>query len=160
MGPGGAQIYAGLKANDLQVWSQLAAGPWRAALPTAAAACRGSHEERGVRGTHALASCSTRLRASQVLTPLDAVVAKHSNPTLYDIVPNVGAKKQGAGGHTFIIGGANFNAIQGASSSRTLLSARFVETAARPHARLPCTQPGPHVAARTVPALTLVLHSA
>jgi hypothetical protein len=45
----------------------------------------------------------------QILKPYDNVIALHTIPTIFDVVPAKGARAQGAGGHTFTIGGANLN---------------------------------------------------
>jgi hypothetical protein len=44
--------------------------------------------------------------------PVDATLAANGNPSVYDVFPDRGLTSQ-SGPNTFIIGGANFNAITG-----------------------------------------------
>ena len=62
-------------------------------------------------GVHLAAS----IEASEILInyPVDADMAAHRNPSLYDIVPNKALRAQ-QGRNTFVIGGAHFDAITGA----------------------------------------------
>jgi hypothetical protein len=83
----------------------------------------------------------------QIIKPVDAVVANHTIPTIFDIVPNKGATVQGVGGHTFIIGGANLDSI-GAFCANVLRSFGGIgDEAIRSRKHAPGTQ---HVACSTV----------
>lgn len=65
----------------------------------------------GPGGAHIIAS----FKKGQILinVPVDATVMNNGNPSVYDILPDRGMKVQ-RGPNTFIIGGANFNALNGA----------------------------------------------
>ena len=55
------------------------------------------------------------MKKDQILfnVPVDATLVNNGNPSVYDILPDRGMKAQ-SGPNTFIIGGANFNALTGA----------------------------------------------
>ena len=54
------------------------------------------------------------MEASKLLInmPVDATLADSGNPSVYDIKPDRGMKEQ-PGPNTFVLGGANFDAITG-----------------------------------------------
>ena len=68
-------------------------------------------------GVHIAAS----MQASKILVnyPIDATVASHGTPTVYDVLPNK-ALVAPSGPVTFTVGGANFDAITGARRSARL----------------------------------------
>ena len=76
-------------------------------------------------GVHIVAS----FKQEQILfnVPVDATLVNNGNPSVFDIMPDRGMKAQ-PGPNTFIIGGANFNALQGARLSSSSLLYQEVES--------------------------------
>ena len=70
-------------------------------------------------GVHIVAS----MEASKLLIniPVDATLAASGNPSVYDIKPDRGMKEQ-PGPNTFVLGGANFDAIKGLISCIPVLA--------------------------------------
>ena len=90
-------------------------------------------------GVHIVAS----MEASKLLInmPVDATLAASGNPSVYDIKPDRGMKEQ-PGPNTFVLGGANFDAITGVNPWFPVALLSTLATATLPIVCF-CSQQGP-----------------